>query len=255
MRDHWLPLVLPFLVYMAIGLFEPSPPGSAAAPNTAEQPGSSSWSVPYRYYPVFYAVRLTLTLLAVAGCARAYRAYPWRISWMAILIGLVGAVVWIGLCRLRLESTLASTSWFQSLGLAKLFTSGSGTRVAFDPFTQLGESRFGLGLFLAIRFVGLVCVVPLIEEFFLRGFLMRFVAAAEWWKLPVGQLTRGAVGAMLVYGVVTHPGELIAAVCWFSMVTWLVARTQSVWDGVIAHGVTNLLLGLYVITTRDWSLW
>jgi len=44
-----------------------------------------------------------------------------------------------------------------------------------------------------------------------------------------------------------HPAELLAELCWFSLVTWLMVRTRNIWDCVVAHGVTNLLLGLYVV--------
>ena len=51
-----------------------------------------------------------------------------------------------------------------------------------------------------------------------------------------------------------HPGELLAAFVWFSMVTWLMVRTRNIWDCVVAHAVTNLLLGIYVVTTGNWQL-
>jgi membrane protease YdiL (CAAX protease family) len=31
-------------------------------------------------------------------------------------------------------------------------------------------------------------------------------------------------------------------------------RTRSLWACVVAHGVTNLLLGLYVVYSGDWFL-
>jgi membrane protease YdiL (CAAX protease family) len=52
-----------------------------------------------------------------------------------------------------------------------------------------------------------------------------------------------------------HPGELLAAFVWFSLVTWLMVRTKNIWDCVAAHAVTNLLLGIYVVTQHQWQLW
>jgi membrane protease YdiL (CAAX protease family) len=31
------------------------------------------------------------------------------------------------------------------------------------------------------------------------------------------------------------------------MVTWLMLRTKNIWDCILAHAVTNFLLGLYVV--------
>ena len=109
--------------------------------------------------------------------------------------------------------------------------------------------------FLAIRFLGLVVVVPIIEEFFLRGFLMRYLDATDWDRVPLGKVTRMSALGVMVYALASHPAEPLAAVVWFSMVTWLYARTGSIWDCVVAHATTNLLLGLYVVSTGTWELW
>jgi len=50
--------------------------------------------------------------------------------------------------------------------------------------------------------------------------------------------------------VLSHPGEVFAAVAWFSLVTWLMVRTRNIWDCVVAHAVTNLLLGVYVVGSQ-----
>jgi hypothetical protein len=52
-----------------------------------------------------------------------------------------------------------------------------------------------------------------------------------------------------------HPAEMVAAAVWFSLVTWLMVRTKNIWDCVAAHAVTNLLLGIFVVTYGQWQLW
>lgn len=108
--------------------------------------------------------------------------------------------------------------------------------------------------FLAVRLLGLIMVVPVIEEFFLRGFLMRFVMTERWWEVPFGNVNRLAVIAGILVPVLMHPQEAVAAIAWFSAVTWLMIRTRSIWDCVFAHAVTNLLLGIYVISSGQWWL-
>ena len=51
-----------------------------------------------------------------------------------------------------------------------------------------------------------------------------------------------------------HPQEAVATFVWFSAVTWLMIRTRSIGDCILAHAVTNLLLGIYVISTGNWWL-
>jgi uncharacterized protein len=97
--------------------------------------------------------------------------------------------------------------------------------------------------------------VPLIEEFFLRGFLMRLVASGNWWRLPLNQINTAAIATGTLYGVLSHPAEMFAAAVWFSLVTWLMMKTGNIWDCVAAHAVTNLLLGVYVLWSHQWALW
>ena len=173
-----------------------------------------------------------------------------RISWVAPLVGLIGGGAWIGICRLRLEASLV-----ESLGLAEGWLGSMTARPAFDPWSGLGDAPLMLGLFLVTRFFGLVVLVPLIEEFFLRGFLVRFVAQPSWWTFPIGKMTPVLFLVVIGYAILSHPGELLAATVWFSLVTLLVMKTRSIWDAVLAHAVTNLTLGVYVVTWEDWTLW
>ena len=73
--------------------------------------------------------------------------------------------------------------------------------------------------------------------------------------MPFGAVARAGIVAGTVVPMLMHPGELLAAAVWFSLVTWLMLRTKNIWDCVVAHAVTNLLLGIYVVTQHQWQLW
>ncbi len=128
-----------------------------------------------------------------------------------------------------------------------------GSRSAFNPFEQLAGQPALAWTFLAVRFLGLVAVVPLIEEFFLRGFIMRFVMERDWWNVPFGTASRLAIVLGTVVPMLSHP-ELLAAAVWFSLITWLMLRTRNIWDCVVAHAITNLILGIYVVASWNWWL-
>jgi hypothetical protein len=99
-----------------------------------------------------------------------------------------------------------------------------------------------------------VAVVPIVEELFLRGFLMRCVVREEFWTVPFGLLTPAAAAACAVYAVVSHPGEAVAAVGWFGLVSGIAAATRRPIDCILAHAATNLALGAYVLATGAWWL-
>ena len=194
------------------------------------------------WYPKSYSLVVGLTLLLMLAVRRGYFFAPLSISWLSVVVGVLGTFVWIGLWWIDREF----------LGLGSLFGSA---REAFNPFGQFRDDSIWMWSFLAIRFAGLVVVVPVIEEFFLRGFLMRYIDSQDWDRVPLGKATWLSVVCVAVYGLLSHPAEPLSAVVWFSMVTWLYLRTQSIWDCVLAHATTNLLLGLYVVGTGTWELW
>jgi CAAX prenyl protease-like protein len=238
-RHRWLTFLLPLVVFMLIGALEPTPktPGGQAI----------GLAIPYAHYPLVYTLKIVLTTAAIAFVLPGYREFPLRVHPLAVLVGVVGIVVWVGLCRLGLEQRL-----LVPLGLGRIIDLGS--RSGFNPLEQLeGNPAWAWG-FLAIRFFGLVAVVPVIEEFFLRGFLMRFVVDARWWEVPMGKANALAVVLATLVPMLMHPAELLAAAAWFSLITWMYLKTRNVWDCVAAHAVTNLLLGIYVVTTGEWQM-
>jgi len=242
-KHHWLTFLLPLIVYMLVNSLEPTP-------ETADE---SSWlpSIPYRYYPIVHCTKIALTVIAMVFVWPGYREFPFRVSPLAVAVGAVGIVVWVGLCGLNLEQKLL-VPLLKPIGLDGLIAAG--TRSAFNPLKELAACPVGAWGFLAVRFFGLVAVVAVIEEFFLRGFLMRFFVQDDWYDAPIGRANTVAVVAATVVPMAMHPAELLAASVWFSMVTWLLLRTRNIWDCVAAHAITNLLLGVYVVTTGEWHL-
>jgi uncharacterized protein len=252
-RNPWLTFLLPFLVYMIVGSFEPAPPKYIETETGETMPLAAeglaaSLGIYYEHYPIVYTIKIVLTIAAILYVVPGYREFPFRVSVLAIVVGVVGVVLWIALCHLALEPKLLAP-----LGLDSFV--GMGERPAYNPLDQLRNHPAWAYAFLAIRFLGLALVVPIIEEFFLRGFLMRFVMSDRWWEVAFGQVTRLSVVVGTLVPMLMHPGELLAAAVWFSLVTWLMVRTKNIWDCVAAHAVTNLLLGIYVVTQGQWQLW
>jgi hypothetical protein len=239
----WVTFLLPFLVYMIAGAFDPTP----------DAPGGKAigLAIPYSAYPWLYAGKIALTVAAALFVLPGYRQFPLRLTPLAIVVGVVGGPLWIGLCSLNCEHAYL-LPLLERCGLGSLI--GGAERPAFNPFEQLAGQPAWAWSFMAVRFLGLVAVVPLVEEFFLRGFLMRFLMERDWWKAPFGKADRAAIFVGTAVPMLMHPGELLAAAVWFSMITWLMLRTRNIWDCVAAHALTNLILGVYVVLSGAWRL-
>ena len=108
----------------------------------------------------------------------------------------------------------------------------------------------------ALRFARLVIVVPLVEEIFWRGFLLRFIIKEDFLALPFGAWTPLSFGVVTVGFMLEHhwpdwPAALATGVLY----NLVAVRTRSLPACVLAHALTNLLLGFYVMHTRQWGFW
>lgn len=257
-RHRWLVFVLPLGVFMLAGLLEPKPtvrssrtPASTRSANTAVEGRAQELqrrTTVHRTYPMIYLARLLLTCAAVAFVWPGYREFPLRVNPWSVFVGTVGVVLWVSICRLELENT-----YLKPIGLGSLL--GLGQRVGFDPYAHFEGQGIGLTAFILTRMVGLALVVPVIEEFFLRGFVLRVVTEPRWWELPFGQISAAAIAVGIAYGPLSHPAELVAACAWFSLIMIWMLFTRSMWDCIVAHMVTNFWLGVYVLIWHDFWLW
>jgi uncharacterized protein len=107
-----------------------------------------------------------------------------------------------------------------------------------------------------LRFLRLVIVVPLVEEIFWRGFLLRYFVDEKFDAVPFGTFTwlSFAVvtgGFMLVHSTADWPAAAITG----ALYNWVAYRTRSLGACVLAHAVTNLLLGLWIMRTGQWGFW
>lgn len=173
------------------------------------------------------------------------RAFPLRFSLWGPVVGGIGFVIWIALCFPEWER-----SWADAWGLGGILPA----RSAVNPFEKYKGSE--LMLFLVLRFLVLAGIVPLVEELFVRGWLVRWLTAAENWEdVSLKRVNGWALIGVLGYAVLTHPQEALAAIAWFGLVNWLMCRTGNLWDCVLAHATTNLALGFWILSTGDWRLW
>ncbi|MEY2479756.1 MAG: protease family protein [Verrucomicrobiota bacterium] len=109
---------------------------------------------------------------------------------------------------------------------------------------------------IALRFLRLVVVVPLLEEIFWRGFLLRYLIDENFAAVPFGKFTWLSFSVVtiafcLAHSVADYPAALIAG-AFYNFVAY---RTKSLASCVLSHAITNLLLGLWIMRTGQWGFW
>jgi CAAX prenyl protease-like protein len=228
----WLTCVAPLAVLLATGLLEPTPSATSLA---------ATLGIPYAAYPLVYAIRMAAGIAILAVAWPHLRPWLGKPTWWPPLLGLALVVPWIILAQLQRDA-----GW----------TFGMGERAGYNPLdaAHLGDTPALAWAFLGVRAIGLVVIVPIAEELFVRGFFMRYAMEERFWTVPFGALTFTSAGACLVYAVASHPAEAVAAVGWFAIVSGIAAATRKPIDCILCHAATNLALGAYVITTNTWWL-
>ena len=105
-----------------------------------------------------------------------------------------------------------------------------------------------------VRVLGAAVVVPVMEELFWRSFVMRWIDKPDFLSLSPSAVTiKGLLLSSVVFGFEHH--------LWFAGIVaglaygWLYRVTGNLWVPVIAHAVTNGVLGAWVLYTGAWQFW
>lgn len=110
-------------------------------------------------------------------------------------------------------------------------------------------------LMLVLRTIRAALLVPVIEELFWRGWLPRWIQDTSFSRIPLGQYTPVAFWTTAVLFAAEHGPYWEVGLVTGIIYNWWMRRTRSLGDLMLAHGVTNLALSLYVIGTERWMYW
>jgi membrane protease YdiL (CAAX protease family) len=174
---------------------------------------------------------------------------------VSIAVGVLGVVLWVGLegPTYRLDGWLAE-GWNRAVALVGL----TSWQMAADSVPPAGRDPFALypaaeaWVLIAFRVAGIALVVPVMEELFWRGFLMRWLIREDFEAVPLGTYAALSFWATTACFASVHGAEwpqgLVVGVLYGA---WFV-RTKSLGSIMLAHGTTNLLLALYCLISGDW---
>jgi uncharacterized protein len=161
---------------------------------------------------------------------RTYSEIQLTFSLLALPIGIVVFLLWIPL-----------TGGYLLLGESAIV----------NPYELAGTWALP---WIAFRLLGSSVVVPVMEELFWRSFLLRFLVNPDFRQVPLGTFTTSTLAiSVVLFGVEHH--QWFAGMVAGLLYTLLLYRTKSLFACIVAHAVTNFLLGVYVLTTRQWQYW
>ena len=149
----------------------------------------------------------------------------------SILLGLLVFILWINM------------DW----GIATF-----GESKGFDPFLITDDTTRNLMIF--SRIFGAALVVPIMEELFWRSFMLRYIITADFTTIRIGTYTLTSFVICAVLFGLEHNlflAGIMAGVSYSLLLYW----TKSIFQCILAHAVTNLVLGIYVLQTGYWQFW
>lgn len=219
-----LPYVLPFALYLLLT------------------------QVPLKFpaqYPWLHGICVLLVGLVTIGLLRGRGLVRIHGNVLpGVLFGIGGILLWILLCNLQLEALIMDRlpDWLQPEA-----------RAAFDPFAEI-SSPVGRWSFITARILGMAVLVPFAEELFWRGFLLRWIISPDWRQVSIGSYSFKSFAWVVLLFTLAHP-EWLAAAVYCSLINLLLYWKRDLWNCIVAHGVSNLLLAIYVMLTGAWQLW
>ena len=224
LRSEPLVRILPFalfMVFVALGSFAPPP---LPAP-----PGD--WDPRWIYAARAIVTGAALVLLWPRFVELKEVRLGLRDGLLGVAAGVGVLIIWV----------LLDEGWVT-------FKLGNG----FDP-RQYGSEAIDWPVTL-FRLLGLAIVVPLAEELFWRSFLLRWLEKQDFLALAPAAIGVRALVITSVLFALEH-NQWLAGFIAGLVYGGLYMRTGRLWVAVIAHAVTNGLLGAYILIMRDWRFW
>jgi hypothetical protein len=213
---------LAFLLAMAAG---------SAIAHVGEGEAYWVWNQP-RYW-VYPAQAFLCAALLIRGW-RWYEGMAPRKIVLTIAIGVLALLLWI-----------APQQW---LGFPR-------RSEGFDP-NFFGAVGWPYLLNVGLRLVRLIVIVPLLEEIFWRGFLLRYLIDHDFARVPMGAFSWASFAIVTGGFCLEHsPPDWPAAAATGALYNVVAYRTRSLGSCVLAHAVTNALLGAYILHTGQWGFW
>jgi len=189
---------------------------------------------------MLYPARAALVFAVMLVCSR--RVIPWVPSHALASTGLGVAVffLWIGpdLLWPNMRHHWLFHNWL--LG---------------EPASTLPEGLKVSPAFIAVRIFGSVILVPILEELFWRGWLMRWLINPDFRKVALGSYTALSFWATAVLFASEHVSYWEVGLLTGIIYNWWMIRTKNLANCILAHAVTNGCLAAYVIGWKQWQYW
>jgi CAAX prenyl protease-like protein len=191
-------------------------------------------------YPVPQWARFVIEAAVILAVSRPALTKPPTRPALSILLGVGVFVIWIG-------PDLIYPAW---RALPLFSNAVTGHAVATTTIPQRHDIWF-----LVFRVLISVAAVPILEELFWRGFLMRWLTGRDFRSVPLGAWSAEAFWIVALLFASEHGPYWDVGLVTGVIYNWWMMRTRNLWDCIVAHAVTNACLAAWVIGAGQWQYW
>jgi CAAX prenyl protease-like protein len=110
-------------------------------------------------------------------------------------------------------------------------------------------------VFIVFRILVSVITVPILEELFWRGWVMRWLINRDFTAVPLGTYDAQAFWLVAALFASEHGSFWDVGLLTGVIYNWWMLRTKSMWDCILMHAVTNGCLAWYVLHYDQWMYW
>ncbi len=187
----------------------------------------------------YYAARSLAVLLTFGLVSRSVLCFRAAFPLASIGIGIAVFLIWIG----------PDLLWgYRHNWLFDNFITGAAAS-SIAPALRRNVT------FVMLRVASSVALVPVLEELFWRGWLMRWLIDKDFLKVPLGTYARAAFWITAVLFASEHGPYWEVGLAAGIVYNWWIVHTRNLADCMLAHAVTNGLLSVYVLTAGQWQYW
>jgi uncharacterized protein len=190
--------------------------------------------------PIPQWLKFAAPLIAIAIVSREALASKLVNPLASIALGIAVCVLWVG-------PEILFPGYHQGI----LFSNSVlGHTTSTATAAQKSDS-----IFILFRVLVSVITVPILEELFWRGWLMRWLIDRDFERVPLGTYNTQAFWIVAVLFASEHGPFWDVGLLTGVIYNWWMVRTKSIWDCILMHAVTNACLAWYVLHYDQWMYW
>jgi uncharacterized protein len=186
-----------------------------------------------------YLIRFLIVAVLILTVSRPYLSLRPSAPMASIVIGIAVFLIWIGPDALF---------GYRHFWLFENRLTGSAT-------SSLAPELKNNLAFILLRSAGSFLLVPILEELFWRGWMMRWLIDMDFLKVPLGKYVPSVFWIVAILFASEHGPYWEVGLAAGIIYNWWLIRTRNLADCILGHAVTNAVLAGYVLVTDRWQYW